>query len=112
MTTLRSFQDEIEVIHQRETVKQRAQGLAEQEKARDTKKGPVKSPTKTVAGDKLAGDKQTGDKQTNAVEPAAVDIEHDADEPINPEQIQVSTFDGSSTSNLTPCARHYSFPIR
>lgn len=44
MTSLRSFQNEIDQIQHREVVKQRTQAKIEQEKAKDIKKAPIKSP--------------------------------------------------------------------
>ncbi|GJE92240.1 P-loop containing nucleoside triphosphate hydrolase protein [Phanerochaete sordida] len=59
MTTLRSFQTEIDEIHHREAAKQRVQALAEQEKLKDAKKTPGKPQTKVAAAEtKPAPDEQ------------------------------------------------------
>lgn len=49
MTTLRTFQNEIEDIHNRELSKQRAQALADMEKEQKTSKGKAKVEANTTA---------------------------------------------------------------
>lgn len=60
MTTLRTFQNEIEDIHNRELSRQRAQALADMEKEQKTSKGKAKveamaSPAPTGANGTEAG---------------------------------------------------------
>jgi outer membrane protein OmpA-like peptidoglycan-associated protein len=49
MTTLRTFQNEIEDIHNRELSRQRAQALADMEKEQKTSKGKAKVEANTMA---------------------------------------------------------------
>lgn len=79
MTTLRSFQNEIDEIHHREAVKQRVQALAEQEKLKDAKKTPVKSPTKAVAAE----------TKVPADQLPVHDAEGSVDDVLNQDKIQV-----------------------
>ena len=92
MTSLRSFQNEIDQIHHREVVKQRAQAAAGQDNAKDTKT-PVKSPTKVVA---VAGDKNTEKGAGSESQTTPADTENDAaadqadnDSPVDQDKIQV-----------------------
>lgn len=95
MTSLRSFQHEIDQIHHREVVKQRAQAAAGQDNAKDTKKTPLKSPTKAVAmaGDKKADKRADSEPQTNTADtendatPAADQADNDS--PVDQDKIQV-----------------------
>lgn len=55
MTTLRTFQNEIEDIHNRELSKQRAQALADMEKGQKTSKGKAKVEANAPASSALTG---------------------------------------------------------
>ena len=55
MTTLRTFQNEIEDIHNREISKQRALALADKEKEQKSSKGRIKEEVNHTAGPALTG---------------------------------------------------------
>jgi len=55
MTTLRTFQNEIDDIHNREVSKQRAVALADKEKEQKSSKGKIKEEVNHTAGQALTG---------------------------------------------------------
>lgn len=135
MASLRSFQNEIDQIQHRETLKQRIQAKAEQERARDVKKAPVKSPTKAVAVDTNPATKGEHDKSKEAKRvvaksltkgttketqdslpvPAITDVagEQESDEPIDQDKMQASTSPRMrETSAHATGYRSYCCPIR
>lgn len=77
MTSLRSFQTEIDEIHQREAIKQRLQALADQDKQKDAKKAAGKSPSKVASAD-----------QKSAPVADAVSAETAIDDVIEEEKLQ------------------------
>jgi hypothetical protein len=119
MTSLRSFQNEIDQIHRREVVKQRSQAAADKEQARDAKKTLVKPSTKAVAvasaSDKKA-DKKSDiklDIRLAPVEDATVPaIEADNDPILDQEKIQVRAVAGRMHRDLHVWLRHYCFQTK
>lgn len=62
MTSLRSFQNEIDSIHHREVAKKRAQTLAEREKDKDVKKSAAKPAVKVAEAQPVSEDAQDDDE--------------------------------------------------
>lgn len=62
MTSLRSFQNEIDSIHHREVAKKRAQTLAEREKDKDVKKSAAKPVVKVAEAQPVSEDAQDDDE--------------------------------------------------
>lgn len=92
MTSLRSFQNEIDQIQHREVTKQRVHAKAEQERVtRDAKKVPVKSPTKEAAGEPQAATKgekeKVRDAQKAPLKPAAKSTAGDTDSGAATEEV-------------------------